>query len=178
MKESLAGLLLRRELDDPIGRTTKIRHIYGNKNWVRNLDIVNELDGHSGCVNALRYLSTACDAHLLSLLTSVPVGPSQVVYSLLDPMINISTSTLTSLTTPPLNLLSAPPSPQDTLQTSSLSSSCHIPTTELSSLPRETTRYASLTLSIPHLLSNHLLLLHSPLKVCEPSGTCITALVT
>lgn len=54
MRESLTGRLLRRELEDPLGHATKVRSIYGDKNLVRNLDIVNELDGHTGCVNALR----------------------------------------------------------------------------------------------------------------------------
>lgn len=54
MRESLTGRLLRREIEDPLGRARKIRSVYGDRNWVKNLDIVNELDGHSGCVNALR----------------------------------------------------------------------------------------------------------------------------
>jgi nuclear receptor interaction protein len=29
--------------------------IYGDKAWIDDLDIVNELGGHTGCVNALRY---------------------------------------------------------------------------------------------------------------------------
>ena len=36
---------------------TSVRRLYGNKAWVRDLDIVNELGGHTGCVNALRYAS-------------------------------------------------------------------------------------------------------------------------
>jgi nuclear receptor interaction protein len=32
-----------------------IHGIYGDKAWVDDLDIVNELGGHTGCVNALRY---------------------------------------------------------------------------------------------------------------------------
>ena len=28
--------------------------IYGDHAWVKDLDIINELGGHSGCVNALR----------------------------------------------------------------------------------------------------------------------------
>lgn len=34
-----------------------LRSIYGSKEWVNDLDIVNELGGHTGCVNALRYAS-------------------------------------------------------------------------------------------------------------------------
>jgi len=54
MRDSLSDRLLRRELQDSAGRSRKVRSIYGDKNWIRDLDIVNELDGHSGCVNALR----------------------------------------------------------------------------------------------------------------------------
>ncbi|KAF2155884.1 WD40 repeat-like protein [Myriangium duriaei CBS 260.36] len=32
-----------------------LRSIYGNSNWISDLDIVNELSGHSGCVNALSW---------------------------------------------------------------------------------------------------------------------------
>lgn len=45
--------LLRREMGDTT-RYSKIRGLYGDKRWVDDLDIVNELDGHMGCVNALR----------------------------------------------------------------------------------------------------------------------------
>lgn len=34
-------------------RFAKIRGIYADYNFVRGLDIVNELSGHRGCVNAL-----------------------------------------------------------------------------------------------------------------------------
>ncbi|TKA72080.1 hypothetical protein B0A49_08699, partial [Cryomyces minteri] len=49
---SLYDRLLKRELGSD-GRYSKIRGIYGDKQWIRDLDIVNELGGHSGCVNAL-----------------------------------------------------------------------------------------------------------------------------
>lgn len=32
-----------------------IRPLYGDHRWAKDLDIVNELGGHTGCVNALRY---------------------------------------------------------------------------------------------------------------------------
>lgn len=54
MKYSVHDRLLRREL----GNTSQyagIRGIYGAKEWIEDLDIVNELGGHTGCVNALRY---------------------------------------------------------------------------------------------------------------------------
>ncbi|KAH0386648.1 WD40 repeat-like protein, partial [Aureobasidium melanogenum] len=58
MRDSLSDRLLRRELQDSAGRSRKVRSLYGDKNWVRELDIVNELDGHSGCVNALSWSKT------------------------------------------------------------------------------------------------------------------------
>jgi len=53
MKYTIHDRLLKRELGDP-RRYSKIRGIYGDRAWVDELDIVNELGGHSGCVNALR----------------------------------------------------------------------------------------------------------------------------
>lgn len=53
MKDSLNDRLFRREIDIPIKRYNNIRAIYGDPQWIKDLDIVNELDGHSGCVNAL-----------------------------------------------------------------------------------------------------------------------------
>ena len=54
MKFTLQDRLLRRDLGCT-SRYSSIKGIYGDKNWVDELDIVNELGGHSGCVNALRY---------------------------------------------------------------------------------------------------------------------------
>lgn len=31
-----------------------VKSFYGHTSWAEDLDIVNELGGHSGCVNALR----------------------------------------------------------------------------------------------------------------------------
>jgi len=53
MKPTLQDRILWREL----GHTSKfsaITGLYGDRGWVDDLDIVNELGGHSGCVNALR----------------------------------------------------------------------------------------------------------------------------
>lgn len=36
-----------------------VRPFYGDRRWAKDLDIVNELGGHTGCVNALRYVD--CD---------------------------------------------------------------------------------------------------------------------
>lgn len=57
MGRSLYGRLLERELGIRTGHDhglTSPRGIYGDHTWVHELDIVNELDGHTGCVNALR----------------------------------------------------------------------------------------------------------------------------
>ena len=53
MKLTLQDRLLRRELDGDF-RYSSIRGLYGDRKWIDDLDIVNELGGHSGCVNALR----------------------------------------------------------------------------------------------------------------------------
>ncbi|GAB7352950.1 hypothetical protein MBLNU459_g3525t1 [Dothideomycetes sp. NU459] len=77
MKDSLTDRLLRRELETS-GRLGKIRKIYGDRNWIQNLDIVNELDGHSGCVNALswsksgRLLASGSDDQHLNIHTYQP----------------------------------------------------------------------------------------------------------
>ncbi|KAF2461369.1 hypothetical protein BDY21DRAFT_331920 [Lineolata rhizophorae] len=54
MKSHLPDRLLRREQGDT-SRYSKIRGIYGDKKWIDDMDIVNELTGHSGCVNALSW---------------------------------------------------------------------------------------------------------------------------
>ena len=45
--------LLRRQIGEK-RRHNSIKTLYGHKHWVDELDIVNELGGHTGCVNALR----------------------------------------------------------------------------------------------------------------------------
>lgn len=66
MKYTVYDRLLKREVGHQRRTYTDIRGIYGDKHWVDNLDIVNELEGHNGCVNALRYLYT-----LLQLQTAL-----------------------------------------------------------------------------------------------------------
>lgn len=47
---------MRRLIDRETGsddRFSKIRGIYADSSFVKGLDIVNELSGHRGCVNAL-----------------------------------------------------------------------------------------------------------------------------
>ena len=53
MRLTLQDRLLRRDLGEG-SRYSAIRGIYGDREWIDDLDIVNELGGHSGCVNALR----------------------------------------------------------------------------------------------------------------------------
>ncbi|KAK6001398.1 hypothetical protein QM012_002729 [Aureobasidium pullulans] len=78
MRDSLSDRLLRRELQDSAGRSRKVRSLYGDRNWVRDLDIVNELDGHSGCVNALswsksgRLLASGSDDQHVNIHTYQP----------------------------------------------------------------------------------------------------------
>ena len=55
MKNTVYDRLARREVSLGPQRYTGIRGIYGDRHWIENLDIVNELEGHSGCVNALRW---------------------------------------------------------------------------------------------------------------------------
>ncbi|KAF2084325.1 WD40 repeat-like protein [Saccharata proteae CBS 121410] len=54
MKTTLFNNVLKRELGDD-SRYSKIKALYGDRQWVNDLDIVNELGGHSGCVNALSW---------------------------------------------------------------------------------------------------------------------------
>ncbi|KAL8651528.1 MAG: hypothetical protein Q9210_003205, partial [Variospora velana] len=54
MKPMLRDRLLQRELGH-LSRNTTVKGLYGDQSWVENLDIINELGGHSGCVNALSW---------------------------------------------------------------------------------------------------------------------------
>ena len=123
MEPALKDRLLWREL----GRTsrhTAIRGLYGDRSLVENLDIVNELGGHSGCVNALRYLSPAIDAIHSCVDNDYEAGPHPVDYWHLEVMINILTSILISLSRRLPSSLSIPPFRPGTLPTSSPSNSC------------------------------------------------------
>jgi nuclear receptor interaction protein len=53
MADSLDVKLLRKQLGDK-RRHTSVKTIYGDRSWISDLDIINELGGHTGCVNALR----------------------------------------------------------------------------------------------------------------------------
>ena len=55
MKGSIYDRFWRRDCGDT-SLYSGIRGMYGAKEWIDDLDIVNELGGHTGCVNALRYV--------------------------------------------------------------------------------------------------------------------------
>jgi nuclear receptor interaction protein len=59
MKYSVYDRLLEREV--ATGRNKKyssVLGLYGDTQWAQDMDIVNELEGHTGCVNTLWYRST------------------------------------------------------------------------------------------------------------------------
>lgn len=87
MKDSLYDRLWRRECGE-LSSTAGLRGIYGSKEWINDLDIVNELGGHTGCVNALRYVdysalrvysTSRCRDALSGHANAVAVGPVQGV---------------------------------------------------------------------------------------------------
>jgi len=55
MKDTLSQNLYQREIDDLAVRSKTYRKLYSDRRLIDDLDIVNELDGHSGCVNALSW---------------------------------------------------------------------------------------------------------------------------
>ena len=55
MQHSINHRLHTREISELPLRTKSHRHFYGDRSFIDNLDIVNELGGHSGCVNALSW---------------------------------------------------------------------------------------------------------------------------
>ncbi|KAL8950097.1 MAG: hypothetical protein Q9222_003842 [Ikaeria aurantiellina] len=77
MKAIVSDRLFSRELGHP-SRYNNIRGLYGDQSWVEDLDIVNELGGHSGCVNALswsssgRLLASGSDDQHLNIHTYQP----------------------------------------------------------------------------------------------------------
>lgn len=52
-RDSFAASVLSREIEDQAVRSKSYRRLYSARRWISDLDIVNELAGHSGCVNAL-----------------------------------------------------------------------------------------------------------------------------
>jgi hypothetical protein len=57
MKSSIYDRILQRELGHH-SSTSNLKGVYSASEWIDDLDIVNELGGHTGCVNALRYVHT------------------------------------------------------------------------------------------------------------------------
>lgn len=55
MKDSLSTKILHRESSDYAIKNRSYRRLYSDRRLIQDLDIVNELDGHSGCVNALSW---------------------------------------------------------------------------------------------------------------------------
>lgn len=100
MKPSVHSRLLRREIGTG-SRASSIGGLYGDRAWVDELDIVCELGGHSGCVNALSWstsgrllASGSDDQHLnvhsyqpessnspFALTTTVSTGHTQNIFS-------------------------------------------------------------------------------------------------
>ncbi|KAJ9212426.1 hypothetical protein DTO166G4_5918 [Paecilomyces variotii] len=77
MKPSLYDRLLRRETGET-SHYAGIPGIYGAREWIDDLDIVNELGGHTGCVNALswsrsgRLLASGSDDQHLNIYSYQP----------------------------------------------------------------------------------------------------------
>ena len=55
MRDRFSEKLYHREITDIGARSKTYRKLYGDRRLIDDLDIVNELDGHSGCVNALSW---------------------------------------------------------------------------------------------------------------------------
>ncbi|RMY39326.1 hypothetical protein D0866_02004 [Hortaea werneckii] len=101
MRDDLQASLLQRQLASPAVRAYSHRTLYGCRPLIADLDIVNELDGHSGCVNALSWsksgnllASGSDDQHLnihsyqphdtteqFKLSTTVATGHTQNIFS-------------------------------------------------------------------------------------------------
>nr|POE86998.1 wd repeat protein iqw1 [Quercus suber] len=101
MKNTLSSKLYEREVCNLAVRTRAHRTLYSDRSFVSDLDIVNELDGHSGCVNALSWskagtllASGSDDQHLnihsyqpldvdsqFRLTTTVATGHTQNIFS-------------------------------------------------------------------------------------------------
>ncbi|KAF1841591.1 WD40 repeat-like protein [Cucurbitaria berberidis CBS 394.84] len=73
MKYTVYDRLLKREVGQQRKKYTDIRGIYGDRQWVEDMDIVDELEGHHGCVNALswstsgRLLASGSDDHRINI---------------------------------------------------------------------------------------------------------------
>lgn len=97
MKYTVYDRLLRRELGGGGNQYSNIRGMYGDRQWIDDMDIINELDGHSGCVNALRYALPFNLVLFLLLIYDILVGLALVVCLLQAQTTTISISIPTNL---------------------------------------------------------------------------------
>ena len=111
MKYTVYDRLLKREVGQQPRKYSDIRSIYGDRKWVDDLDIVNELEGHNGCVNALRYATTLIIHRCHSL--TLPAGRTLAASSPLAPTTIASTSTHTTPNHRRRSSISPPQSRQD-----------------------------------------------------------------
>ncbi|CAI6337756.1 unnamed protein product [Periconia digitata] len=101
MKNTIFDRLLKREVASDRSRYPGVPGLYGDTKFVQDLDIVNELEGHTGCVNALcwsssgRLLASGSDDHRINihsyhpdsstsqfnLTTSIVTGHSSNIFS-------------------------------------------------------------------------------------------------
>ncbi|KAF2692061.1 WD40 repeat-like protein [Lentithecium fluviatile CBS 122367] len=78
MTNTVYDRLLKREVATDRRRYSSVLGIYGDRKWAQDLDIVNELEGHNGCVNALswsksgRLLASGSDDHRINLYSYYP----------------------------------------------------------------------------------------------------------
>jgi nuclear receptor interaction protein len=79
MRYSLQDRLLKREYGDT-SRYSKIRGIYADRQFVSDLDIVNELNGHGGCVNALRCANQGLNEGVKELTVYIAAGRAPVSF--------------------------------------------------------------------------------------------------
>ncbi|KAF2110173.1 WD and tetratricopeptide repeat-containing protein [Lophiotrema nucula] len=93
MKNLVYDRLLKREVGTDHKRYSTHRGIYGDRQWIENMDIVNELEGHTGCVNALswsrsgRLLASGSDDHRINIHAYHPESSTS--------QFNLTTSILT-----------------------------------------------------------------------------------
>ncbi|KAF2438781.1 WD40 repeat-like protein [Karstenula rhodostoma CBS 690.94] len=79
MKYSVYDRLLEREVATGRNkRYSSVLGLYGDRQWAQDMDIVNELEGHNGCVNALcwstsgRLLASGSDDHRINIHSYQP----------------------------------------------------------------------------------------------------------
>ncbi|RAR00540.1 wd and tetratricopeptide repeat-containing protein [Stemphylium lycopersici] len=82
-KKPVYDRLLKREVGQERKKHSDIRSIYGDRRWIDDLDIVNELEGHNGCVNALswstsgRLLASGSDDHRINIHSYHPESSTE-----------------------------------------------------------------------------------------------------